>query len=231
MRLDKYLAHQGPWTRKEIKRLVRQGLVSLDGHIVTDAGTHIGDQAQVLVEGQPLGPPPPGYLMLHKPVGVVCANSDRVHPTLFDYLPEGCSERMHIAGRLDLDTTGLVLITDDGQWSHRITSPRSHCPKSYLVNLERALDAQMQRQLERGVFLHQEKRRTAPAKVERIADDEILLTIHEGKYHQVKRMLTAVGNQVIDLHRLSIGSIRLDENLQPGEYRELTEEEIRHVCD
>ena len=231
MRLDKYLANHGPWSRREIKRLVRQGLVSLDGKAVTDAGMHIEEEANIAVEGEPLGPPPPGYLMFHKPVGVVCANSDNLHPTVFDHLPEDFSSRMHIAGRLDLDTTGLVLLTDNGQWSHRITSPRSECPKLYQVVLQHPLTDQMQRQLERGVFLHEEKRRTAPARVERIADDEILLTIHEGKYHQVKRMLIAVENEVIELHRCAIGNIQLDENLAPGEYRELSEEEIAHVCD
>lgn len=229
-RLDKLLANRGPWSRRDVKRLIRQGMISVNGEIATDAGQPIAEDAAILVEGEPLEPAPPSHLMLFKPEGVVCANSDEIHPTVFDLLPPGWAERMHVAGRLDLDTTGLVLLTDDGQWSHRITSPRSECPKRYRVVLAEPLTDQMQRQLERGVFLHEEKSRTAPAQVVREADDEILLTIHEGKYHQVKRMLAAVGNHVEQLHRESIGTIELDPDLAPGDYRELDEKEIADVC-
>ncbi|WP_049097636.1 16S rRNA pseudouridine(516) synthase RsuA, partial [Klebsiella michiganensis] len=135
----------------------------------------------------------------------------------------------HAAGRLDIDTTGLVLMTDDGQWSHRITSPRHHCEKTYLVTLENPLDESTAEQFAKGVQLHNEKDLTKPAVLEVVTPTEVRLTISEGRYHQVKRMFAAVGNHVVGLHRERIGDIALDASLAPGEYRPLTAEEIASV--
>lgn len=136
---------------------------------------------------------------------------------------------LHFAGRLDVDTTGLVLITDDGQWSHRITSPKHKCDKTYRVWLADPVTDDYARQLQEGVQLRSERELTLPAQMETVGEKEVLLTIHEGKYHQVKRMFAALGNKVVALHRERVGDIILDEALDPGEYRYLTEQEIESV--
>jgi len=135
-------------------------------------------------------------------------------------------DTLHIAGRLDIDTTGLVLITDDGQWSHRITSPKHQHEKTYLIDLDTPITENQIRILTEGVQLKDEKKRSLPAKIEVITELQIKMTITEGKYHQVKRMMAAVGNHVVKLHRQQIGNIELDADLKPGEWRKLTEGEI-----
>ena len=167
--------------------------------------------------------------MLYKPQGYVCANSDSQHPTVMSLLFEDELDNLHVAGRLDLDTTGLVLITDDGQWSHRITAPKHKKPKHYQVNLENPIDNQTEELFSQGILLKNELKRTRPATVHRHSDTEIELIIEEGKYHQVKRMFAAVGNQVTALRRCQIGDILLDPELQPGEYRPLNSQEIKSV--
>jgi 16S rRNA pseudouridine516 synthase len=164
--------------------------------------------------------------MLHKPAGCVCATEDREHRTVLDLLDAQNPTGLHVAGRLDIDATGLVLITDDGEWSHRVTSPRHKFPKTYRVTLETPLSEEAATTLRAGVALRNEPRRCAPAALERLADSAWRLTITEGKYHQVKRMLAAVGNRVLALHRERIGKVALDPDLSPGEYRPLTDEEI-----
>lgn len=145
------------------------------------------------------------------------------------FLDEPVAHKLHAAGRLDIDTTGLVLMTDDGQWSHRITSPRHHCEKTYLVTLESPVSDDTAEQFTKGVQLHNEKDLTKPALLDVLTPTEVRLTISEGRYHQVKRMFAAVGNRVVGLHRERIGEIALDPELEPGEYRPLTEEEIASV--
>ncbi|MNH26135.1 Ribosomal small subunit pseudouridine synthase A [compost metagenome] len=164
--------------------------------------------------------------MLHKPEGYVCSNEDPDHATVFQLLDEPAMGKLHVVGRLDLDTTGLVLITDDGQWSHRITSPRHECAKTYHVWLADPVSEDAISLFADGVFLRNEEDKTRPAQLELLGECEALLTIHEGKYHQVKRMFAAIGNKVVGLHREQIGELVLDEELAPGEYRELTPEEI-----
>ena len=167
--------------------------------------------------------------MLNKPEGYVCSTDDPDHPTVLYFLDEPVAHKLHAAGRLDIDTTGLVLMTDDGQWSHRITSPRHHCEKTYLVTLESPVSDDTAEHFAKGVQLHNEKDLTKPAVLEVITPTEVRLTISEGRYHQVKRMFAAVGNHVVGLHRERIGAIELDPDLAPGEYRPLTEEEIASV--
>jgi len=170
--------------------------------------------------------PAPQYIMFNKPAGVVCANVDEEHETVFDKLFLPRIETLHIAGRLDIDTTGLVLITDDGQWSHKITSPKYQHEKTYLIDLVSPITDKQIRILSEGVQLKNEDKRSLPAKVEVISEQQITMTITEGKYHQVKRMMAAVGNHVETLHRQQIGKIVLDDDLNPGEWRKLTEVEI-----
>ena len=166
------------------------------------------------------------YFMLHKPAGYVCANKDDLHPTVFDLLDEPNMSDFHVAGRLDIDTTGLVIITNDGDWSHKITSPKHNKFKTYLVETQEPINEEAIVALEQGVQLHNEKELTRPAIVDKLASYSLRLSICEGKYHQVKRMLAAVDNKVVELHREKIANIHLDENLASGEYRPLTAAEL-----
>ena len=164
--------------------------------------------------------------MLYKPQGYVCSHDDGEYPTVFQFFDYPLMNKLHTAGRLDVDTTGLVLLTDDGQWSHRITSPKHHCEKTYLVTLADPVEAFYAQQLAEGILLRGEKEPCLPAKMEILDDYNVNLTISEGRYHQVKRMFAALGNKVEALHRWRIGDIVLDESLEEGEYRTLSDEEI-----
>ena len=226
MRLDKILSKSTAFTRSQSKIAIRGGKVKVDGEVVKNTAQHISEDANVEYMGVPLKKPKPQFIMFNKPAGVVCANSDKDHTTVFDSLFLPRLETLHIAGRLDIDTTGLLLITDDGQWSHRITSPKHKHEKTYLVDLDTPITENQIRILTEGVQLKDEKKRSLPAKVEVMTEKQIRMTITEGKYHQVKRMLAAVGNHVFKLHRERIGKIKLDATLKEGEWRELTADEI-----
>ncbi|CCP03735.1 putative 16S pseudouridylate 516 synthase [Erwinia amylovora Ea644] len=230
MRLDKFISRQLEVSRAIAARELRARKVTVDGEVIREGSYQLSADSTVAYDGkvleQQLGP---RYFMLNKPVGYVCSTDDPDHPTILYFLEEPGAFRLHAAGRLDIDTTGLVLMTDDGQWSHRITSPRHHCEKTYLVTLESAISDDTAQQFADGVQLHNEKTLTKPAMLAVIAPNLVRLTISEGRYHQVKRMFAAVGNRVVALHRERIGAIRLDSDLQPGEYRPLSAEEIASV--
>ncbi len=228
-RLDQFIATSTELSRKEAKRAISAGRVHLDGQPCKSATTKISATVEVTLDGQPCNLPGERYLMLNKPAGVVSATRDSDHPTALDLLPSDMAHTLHIAGRLDMDTTGLLLLTTDGQWSHRLTSPRVECPKTYRVSLSDPLTTEAARQLEQGLLLRNDPSPTRPAQVRMVEDKVIELTISEGRYHQVKRMLAAVGNHVEALHRSRIGSIALDPTLAPGEFRELTAEEVASV--
>lgn len=229
MRLDKLLSSSTAFTRSLAKVAIKKGKVKVDGVVVTNAAQHIAEEAHVEYMGVSIKKPKPQYIMFHKPAGVVCANSDEDHRTVFDALFLPRIETLHIAGRLDIDTTGLLLITDDGQWSHRITSPKHRHEKSYLIDLDTPINDKQVRILSEGVQLKAEEKRCLPAKIETVSELKIRMTITEGKYHQVKRMMAAVGNHVKKLHREQIGSIKLDDSLKENEWRELTVQEIENV--
>lgn len=230
MRLDKFLSQQLEVSRAIALRELRARKVTVDGEVVREGAFKLKPENQVEYDGNPLqlqfGP---RYFMLNKPQGYVCSTDDPDHPTVLYFLEEPTAYKLHAAGRLDIDTTGLVLMTDDGQWSHRITSPRHHCEKTYLVTLESPVAEDTAEKFTAGVQLHNEKDLTKPAKLEVISENQVRLTISEGRYHQVKRMFAAVGNHVVALHRERIGGIVLDEEMEPGEYRALTAEEIASV--
>ncbi|MDW8846924.1 16S rRNA pseudouridine(516) synthase RsuA [Erwinia sp. MMLR14_017] len=230
MRLDKFLSQQLEVSRAIALRELRARKVTVDGEVVREGAFKLKPENQVEYDGNPLhlqfGP---RYFMLNKPQGYVCSTEDPDHPTVLFFLEEPTAYKLHAAGRLDIDTTGLVLMTDDGQWSHRITSPRHHCEKTYLVTLESPVAEDTAEKFTAGVQLHNEKDLTKPARLEIISENQVRLTISEGRYHQVKRMFAAVGNHVVALHRERIGSIVLDEEMEPGEYRALTAEEIASV--
>lgn len=229
MRLDKYIATVSNLSRSDAKRLLKAGRVLVAGSAVTDPRFDVPATAAVAIDGELLRAATPRYFMLNKPEGYISATKDRQHQTVLDLLDEDNTDQLHIAGRLDIDTTGLVLITDDGQWSHRITSPTSGCQKTYLLETAEPITETQKQQIELGIKLDNEKRPTLPAKMELVASHIARLTITEGKYHQVKRMLSAVGNHIEVLHRERIGAISLDEELLSGDYRALTEQEIDSV--
>lgn len=230
MRLDACLSRCTSLSRKDARIAIRSGRVLIGGDPVSKASATVADPATVTLDGQPLALPGHRYLMLHKPAGVLSATTDADQPVVTDLLPEELATRVHPVGRLDLDTTGLLLLTSDGQWSHRITSPRHQCPKTYRVTLAEKLSDDGGRQLETGVLLRNETRPTRPAQIERVSDAVIDLTLSEGRYHQVKRMIAAVGNHVVALHRHRIGAVTLDDTLAPGQFRDLTTDEIHRLA-
>ena len=226
MRLDRFLTESVGLTRSQAGRIIRSGEVLVNGVATKSAATQVDEQDVVEWDGQRLQQTGPRYFMLHKPEGYVCSNDDPEHPTVLMLFDEPALSKLHCAGRLDLDTTGLLLVTDDGQWSHRITSPRHECAKTYRAWLADPVDPAVIEQFASGVQLRGERQLTRPAELELVTPTEALLTIHEGKYHQVKRMFAAVGNKVIRLHRERVGALTLGSDLAPGQYRALTAEEI-----
>ncbi|WP_105199417.1 16S rRNA pseudouridine(516) synthase RsuA [Pseudoalteromonas sp. T1lg10] len=225
-RLDKFISNLAEIPRTHAKAAIKKKRVTVNGEVTRKLDQAVTEQDEIMLDGEVLTYQGIRYFMLNKPEGYVCANSDELHATVFELLDEPNLSELHIAGRLDIDTTGLVLISNDGQWSHQITSPKKQKFKTYLVELAEPLSEQAVSELEQGVQLHGERDLTLPAKVEVLAPYQIRLHIVEGKYHQVKRMLAAVGNKVVTLHREAIAGIELDPDLAPGEYRLLSEEEI-----
>ncbi len=230
MRLDKFLSQQLGVSRALVACELRAKRVTVDGEVVKTGAMKLLPEHDVRFDGNPLQQTlGPRYFMLNKPQGYVCSTEDPDHPTVLYFLDEPVAYKLHAAGRLDIDTTGLVLMTDDGQWSHRITSPRHHCEKTYLVTLEHPVADDTAQKFADGVQLHNETSLTKPAQLEIIEPQLVRLTLSEGRYHQVKRMFGAVGNRVVALHRERIGAMKLDDDLAPGEYRPLTAEEIASV--
>jgi len=226
MRLDKFIANSTVFTRSRTKSIIRSGKIKVDGVITKSAGQKINDDSIVEYMNVVISKAELRYIMFNKPTGIVCANKDKDHATVFDSLMLPRVDTLHIAGRLDIDTTGLVLITDDGQWLHQITSPKHAHKKTYLVDLDTDITDKQIRILTEGVQLKKEKKRSLPAEIEVINNKKIKMIISEGKYHQVKRMMAAVGNRVVKLHREQIADIKLDTDLAEGQWRDLTEDEI-----
>ena len=225
MRLDKYIAQTTDLSRALVKIALRNKRVMVNGELTKSASLVIGPNDTVQLDGDTLSSAGPRYFMLNKPAGYVCATSDNVHPTVLELLDEPNRQVLHIAGRLDIDTTGLVLVTDDGPWNHRVTAPKSDCAKTYYVTLDTDLVEDAEVRLQAGLQLHHEKQLTKPATLERLYNNEVRLTICEGKYHQVKRMFGAFQNEVLALHRVSVGPVHLS-TLESENYRNLTETEL-----
>lgn len=230
MRLDKFLAETTGLTRSQAAKVLRQSAVTVNGKIEKSGAVKVSPDDEVCYDGERLTWVENGqYIMLHKPQGYICSHEDGDYPTIYQFFDYPLSARLHSAGRLDVDTTGLVLLTDDGQWSHRITSPKFHCEKTYLVTLADPVEANYVQACADGILLRGEKELTKPATLEILDDYNVNLTLSEGRYHQVKRMFAALGNKVVALHRWKIGDVVLDEHLAEGEFRPLTEEEIAYL--
>lgn len=228
MRLDKFLCEVNLGTRSQVKDLIRRGAVTVNDIPVKGADTRVDEEKDaVCVQGRPVRYRKFFYYMLNKPPGLVSATRDRLSSTVMELLrPEHRRSDLFPAGRLDKDTEGFLLLTNDGELAHRLLSPKKHVDKTYRVSIDHGLSGEDVQRLEQGVDIGEDCL-TLPAKVQQIDEKVILLTIQEGKFHQVKRMLMAVDNSVTALKRISFGGITLDDTLKPGEYRELTEEEVK----
>lgn len=228
LRLDKYLSSVTDLSRSEAQKAIRRGEVTVQGEIVKDPNQQVSSQAQLFWNEEPLRTLGLRYFMLHKPEGCICAAADGFHTVAVDYLEEDNKQLLQCVGRLDKDTTGLLLLTDDGEWSHRITSPKKACEKTYLVETAEKINPQLCITFKEGITLQGEKRPCLPATLEILESKKARIAIQEGKYHQVKRMFALFGVTVEKLHREHIGPLVLDPSLQPGEYRPLTAEEIAY---
>ncbi|RUO22950.1 16S rRNA pseudouridine(516) synthase RsuA [Aliidiomarina minuta] len=226
MRLDKFVCAATGLSRKEARRVIRAGDVEVDGRVVKKAADTVSDEQVISWLSKPLELIGLRYLMFNKPADCVCATFDDLHTTVFSFIDEPKQQDLHTVGRLDADTTGLLLITDDGKWSHRITAPKSECAKTYRAQLAEAVTDEAAARLRRGILLRNEDVATKPADLEIITPTDVRLTIYEGRYHQVKRMFAATGNKVLALHREQVGGLSLDPQLEAGEYRALTKAEV-----
>lgn len=229
VRLDKYLTDMGIGTRSEVKTYIRKGRVQVDGQVVKEPDIKISTtDAQVLVDNNILQYEEFVYYMINKPAGVVSATMDNLCTTVVELVKEANNKDIFPVGRLDKDTEGLLLITNDGELSHQLLSPRKHVAKVYYAKVRGYVTREDIQLFEKGIKINDEFT-TLPSTLNIIKSDEISdieLTIYEGKFHQVKRMFLAVGKEVIYLKRMSMGNLILDEALAPGEYRRLTQEEI-----
>ena len=226
-RLDKLLAGTGKWSRREVKALVRQGLVRVDGRLAASAEDKLDPAAAIVtVAGETISLCRFTYVMLHKPAGLLTATEDRKQPTVLDLLPPEL-RRIGLApvGRLDKDTEGLLLLTNDGELTHRLLSPKYHVDKRYLARVDGELSAADTEAFARGMTLG-DGLECLPAGLEVLPDRVCIVTLREGKFHQVKRMLAARGAPVLYLKRLSMGPLTLDDSLAAGAYRLLRTEEI-----
>lgn len=205
--------------------MIRAGRVAVDGVVVRDVARSTPEGARISLDGASLAGAQPVYLMLHKPSGVVCATRDAHQVTVNELLPPELGRRVHPVGRLDKATTGLLLLTDDGGWSHRVRSPRHRCSKLYRARLAEPLVADAEDRLARGLELRGETSLTRPAHLVRVGPSEVLIEVTEGRYHLVRRLFAALGNRVEGLHRERVGGLTLDAALAPGQWRPLSASE------
>ena len=233
IRLDKYLADMSIGTRTEVKKLIRQGKVAVDGLIVKNPDIKVDTDTQnVTCNGIAVTYETYEYYMLNKPAGVISATSDKTEKTVLDLIDSKKRKDLFPVGRLDKDTEGLLLITNDGELAHRLLSPKKHVDKLYYAKVEGVVGMEDIDVFAKGLDIG-EGEYTKPAKLIVLKSDvisEIELTIQEGKFHQVKRMFEAVGKKVIYLKRLEMGTLKLDEGLALGEYRPLTQKELEDLC-
>lgn len=221
MRLDRYVSQAGGYTRSEARALIRGGRVTVDGTTVSDTAFTVDEQAEVQCESHLLQLSGALYLMMNKPCGLLSATRDSHQPTVLSLLPDPIARRVHLVGRLDKDSSGLLLLSDDGAWSHQISSPRKKCAKVYVADLAEELVEFAEQHFCDGIQLHGEPRLTRPAGLQRLGPRRVRVTLEEGRYHQVRRMFAALGNRVTTLHRERIGGLTLDPGLAPGAWREL----------
>lgn len=232
MRLDKYLAKMGVGSRKEVKKYIKNGEVLVNDEIITKPTIDVDEiNDSVKIKNEEIIYKEYIYLMLNKPQGIISATKDN-DKTVLDLLDKKYENKnIFPAGRLDKDTEGLVLLTNDGKLAHNLLSPKKKVFKKYFAKVDSKLEKSDIENFEKGIFLENESYLTLPAKLEILSDYECYVYIKEGKYHQVKRMLSTLGKNVIYLKRLEIGNLKLDSSLKLGEYRELTDNELTDLMD
>jgi 16S rRNA pseudouridine516 synthase len=230
MRIDRYISNNSGYSRSDVKKLIKHKRVTVDDAIVAGSSTAVNDDAVVAVDGEVISAVGERYFMLYKPAGYLSANADSQQPVVMDLMDED-TVGLQIAGRLDGDTTGLLLITSDGQWNHRVTSPNKVVGKTYLVKTAEPISSATVGRFAEGVYLRYEDTTTKPAELVIVDSHVARLTIHEGKYHQVKRMFASEGNKVVGLHREAIGGLQLDATLVAGQYRALSPAEVALFVD
>ena len=227
MRVDRFLSNLPQFNRQQVRLLLIEKRIQVDGQIICDPRSEIRAFSRIEFDGQVLQAGKPArYFMLHKPPGCVSATQDPEHPTVLDLLDEPDKHELHIAGRLDFNTSGLMLITNDGHWSRRLTQPQTKLPKVYYVETEQEITAAYVTKFNEGVYFAYEDLTTQPAELELLGPRSARLSIVEGRYHQVKRMFGFFDNKVLRLHRESIGALVLDSQLAPGQYRALSPAQI-----
>ena len=244
MKLSRILSNQNGVSRKQANALIAAGTVTVGGCICRETAWEVdrfstvacngrviqhGDQAHYLMLNKPAEPftvRRAAYWMLHKPAGYLSATADKVHKTVMELIDPGLRKSLHIAGRLDRASTGLLILTNDGTWSRRLTEPRIKLPKVYRVTTVEPVSTNAIERFEQGIWFEYEQLTTSPAQLEPLSANESRVTIYEGRYHQIKRMFHATGNRVTSLHREQMGTITLDPMLEPGEFRPLTACEI-----
>ncbi|RTE64564.1 pseudouridine synthase [Amphritea opalescens] len=224
MRLDKYICKSTDYMLSDAVALIESGRVAVNGQSVIDCSAQVHKNNRVLLDGQILTLRPFRYYLLNKPADMICSNVDEHYPSALNLLKVERINELHIAGRLDADTTGLVLITDDGHWSFNLTSPKQQCEKVYRVTLSRPITEDAALRFQQGLRLQGESQITLPAKLQVIDPYDVRLTLTEGRFHQVKRMFSTIGNRVKSLHREQIGSLRLD--VERGQWRTLSSAEV-----
>lgn len=224
MRLDKFICKSTEYSLADAVAFIKNRSVSVNGMIAIGASDQVHKNNVVTLDGEILTPRSSRYLLLHKPVNMICSSVDEKYPSVLNLLDIDRVTELHIAGRLDADTTGLVLITDDGHWSFNLTSPKNKCEKVYKVVLSRPISPDATKRFQQGILLQGESKPTLPAKLHMIDPHTVLLTLTEGRFHQVKRMFSAIGNRVKSLHRQQIGNLELDVDM--GHWRSLTQIEV-----
>jgi 16S rRNA pseudouridine516 synthase len=225
MRLDKFICKSTTLNKRDAIAEIAAVEVCVNGVIETNEATQVHENNSIILNGERLRARDFRYIVMHKPAGTICSNIDEFYPSLFNYLDIENVSELHIAGRLDAETTGMVLITDDGRWSFNIMAPTTQCSKIYRVGLSRAIGNDVVTTFKNGLKLQGEKRLTRPAILDIVSSKEVLLSLTEGRFHQVKRMFAAIGNRVTSLHREKIGDLSLD--LDIGQWRHLTADEIQ----
>jgi len=227
MRVDRFLSNLPRFNRQQVRLLLVARRVQIDGQTVTDPHAQVREFSRVEVDGEILQAGRPArYFMLHKPPGCLSATRDPQHRTVLDLLDEPDKDDLHIAGRLDFNTTGLMVITNDGSWSRRLTQPQTKLPKVYYVETEQTITVEYALTFARGLYFAFEDLTTQPAELTLLGPKSARLSIVEGRYHQVKRMFGHFNNKVLRLHRERMGPLVLDSHLEPGGYRALSAEEI-----
>lgn len=226
IRLDRFISARVGINRRDVRLMLARGRVTVDGLRATAINQVIDDFSHVALDGRVLQSKSPVYVMLHKPVGVVSATRDEKHPTVVDLLDRDDRNDLHIVGRLDFNSSGLLLLTNDGRWSRQLTTPDNKVEKLYRVTLEKPVTADYITAFAEGMYFPFEDIHTRPARLKIISETVAEVGLMEGRYHQIKRMFGRFQNPVLQLHRLAIGSLYLDGQLQPGQSRDLFSEEL-----